>query len=244
MKKNLLMIAAMFAAVSASAQGAWTNTTGEAEKEAVVYAAGTQSTDLIPGMTITFAGATDWAAKGIDAATFTGVDGVEYSKNYIQGNTNGMAGGLEHSSGQSSHVQFTVNTAGTVYIAAKFGNNKPIWAAKVATSAMEDLDDSDMTAYLYTYEGKYIKDDGTYGGDEAATDAVYSALPLAVEPNYTYFFWVSGSKLMLSGINFVSGGSAVAGIAEAKAEAAAPVKVITANGVQIGNFNIAGQQVK
>lgn len=38
--------------------------------------------------------------------------------------------------------------------------------------------------------------------------------------------------------------SAVAGIAEAKAEAAAPVKVITANGVQIGNYNIAGQQVK
>ena len=40
------------------------------------------------------------------------------------------------------------------------------------------------------------------------------------------------------------GETAVAGIAEAKAEAAAPVKVITANGVQIGNFNIAGQQVK
>ena len=42
----------------------------------------------------------------------------------------------------------------------------------------------------------------------------------------------------------VAGETAVAGIAEAKAEVAAPVKVITANGVQIGNFNIAGQQVK
>ena len=40
------------------------------------------------------------------------------------------------------------------------------------------------------------------------------------------------------------GPSAVAGIAEAKAEAKAPVKVITANGVQIGNYNVAGQQVK
>ncbi len=38
--------------------------------------------------------------------------------------------------------------------------------------------------------------------------------------------------------------TAVQGIAEAKAEAAAPVKVITANGIQIGNYNIAGQQVK
>ena len=39
--------------------------------------------------------------------------------------------------------------------------------------------------------------------------------------------------------------TAVAGVAESKAEAkAAPVKVITANGIQIGNYNIAGQQVK
>ena len=41
-----------------------------------------------------------------------------------------------------------------------------------------------------------------------------------------------------------NGESAVAGIAEAKAEVAAPVKVLTAKGVQIGKFNIAGQQVK
>ena len=38
--------------------------------------------------------------------------------------------------------------------------------------------------------------------------------------------------------------TAVQGIAETKAEAKAPVKVITANGIQIGNYNIAGQQVK
>ena len=244
MKKGLLAVAALFAAVSSNAQGSWTNTVGDAEKDAVVYTGGTVKTDLIPGLTITLAGATDWAAKGVDAESFTGADGVEYSKSYIQGNTNGMANGLEHSSGQSSHIQIVADKAGTVYVAAKFGNNKPIWAAKVATSEIEDLDDSDMSAYLYTYEGKYIKDDGTYGGDEAATDAVYSALPLEVETGYTYFFWVSGSKLMLSGINFVEGASAVAGIAEAKAEAAAPVKVITANGIQIGKFNIAGQQVK
>ena len=43
---------------------------------------------------------------------------------------------------------------------------------------------------------------------------------------------------------FSDAATAVAGVAEAKAEAKAPVKVITANGVQIGNFNIAGQQVK
>ena len=40
------------------------------------------------------------------------------------------------------------------------------------------------------------------------------------------------------------GETAVAGVAEAKAEVAAPVKVLGANGIQIGNYNIAGQQVK
>jgi len=41
-----------------------------------------------------------------------------------------------------------------------------------------------------------------------------------------------------------SGETAVAGVAEAKAEVAAPVKVLGANGIQIGNYNIAGQRVK
>ena len=38
--------------------------------------------------------------------------------------------------------------------------------------------------------------------------------------------------------------SAVAGVAEAVEAKAAPIKVMTANGIQIGNYNIAGQQVK
>ena len=38
--------------------------------------------------------------------------------------------------------------------------------------------------------------------------------------------------------------TAVAGVAESKAEVKKVVKVITANGIQIGNYNIAGQQVK
>ena len=38
--------------------------------------------------------------------------------------------------------------------------------------------------------------------------------------------------------------TAVAGVAESKSEAKKVVKVITANGIQIGNYNVAGQQVK
>ena len=53
-----------------------------------------------------------------------------------------------------------------------------------------------------------------------------------------------GYEAFVTTLEECQGGTAVAGIAEAKAEAKAPVKVITANGVQIGNYNIAGQQVK
>ena len=63
-----------------------------------------------------------------------------------------------------------------------------------------------------------------------------------------YFSETGDEEITLSGDGVdavvLQGASAVAGIAEAKAEAAAPVKVITANGIQIGKFNIAGQQVK
>ena len=52
--------------------------------------------------------------------------------------------------------------------------------------------------------------------------------------------YLHGVKLNCS----VAGESAVAGVAEAKSEAKKAVKVITANGIQIGNYNIAGQQVK
>ena len=229
MKKSLLFVAAMFAAVGANAQGLWTNLYGEVEKDAIVFTAGTVVSDKIENLSITFAGATDWKSVPADG-TFT-ANGVEYSSGYVQGNTNGMAAGLEHSSGQSSHIQLVPAVAGTIYVAAKFGNNKPIWAAKVANAEIEDLDDSDMSAYLYTYEGKYIKDDGTYGGDEAATEAVFSALPLAVEPGNTYFFWVSGSKLMLCGINFVAGGTGIENVKAAK------------NNAEGVAYNLAGQKV-
>lgn len=92
-----------------------------------------------------------------------------------------------------------------------------------------------------------------------------NALGVVVVPVYaeaeTYYVNACGSKITSNGFVFIpkeaptaadaaalqitfSKATAVQGIAEAKAEAKAPVKVITANGVQIGNYNIAGQQVK
>ncbi|MBO6099269.1 MAG: hypothetical protein J6P01_03930 [Prevotella sp.] len=72
----------------------------------------------------------------------------------------------------------------------------------------------------------------------------YEVISISAKAGNIYIVGCAGSKLMTRGISFIEGGTAVAGIAEAKAEAKAPVKVITANGVQIGNYNVAGQQVK
>ena len=53
----------------------------------------------------------------------------------------------------------------------------------------------------------------------------------------------AGMRLMSIAVTTKSE-TAVAGVAESKAEAKKVVKVLGANGIQIGNYNIAGQQVK
>lgn len=90
----------------------------------------------------------------------------------------------------------------------------------------------------------YIKF-AAYGGSKYQVHATGSKLTQCG----FFFSAADDAQFVLKGdgvadINLMPGASAVAGIAEAKAEAAAPVKVITANGIQIGKYNIAGQQVK
>ena len=249
MKKSLLFVAAMFAAVCANAQGSWTNVVPDgAATDDVVYTAGAVESAKVPGLKITFGGATDWAVKGASTETFTGPDGVEYTKGYIQGGTNGMgslnvdesnaliegdyksAPGLVHSTGESSHIQIVAEQAGTVYVAAKYGKNKCIFLAKVPDADLEELVMEDMSSYIVTYKGLYIKADGTYGATVAEETDTYAALPIAVEPGNTYFFWVAGSKLMLSGINYVTGATGIENVKAAK----------NVEGVA---YNLAGQKV-
>jgi hypothetical protein len=64
------------------------------------------------------------------------------------------------------------------------------------------------------------------------------------------FAFIAADEPTMDGLNAIkvsfskAGETAVAGVAEAKAEVAAPVKVLGANGIQIGNYNVAGQRVK
>ena len=94
------------------------------------------------------------------------------------------------------------------------------WDGTVAINTIPDPDN----------EGKYLNE--------------YEVISVPAKAGNVYIIGCAGSKLMIRGISFIPGTSAVAGVAEAVEAKAAPVKVMTANGIQIGNYNIASQQVK
>lgn len=245
MKKFFFLAVAAVAALTANAQGAW-------------HAVGVNGADTvvtvceIPNLTVALVdGAGDWAVKGaISEDTKVTVGDEAFEGSYAQGSTNGMKGGLDKEGTVSAHIELTPAAAGTIHVVAKFGKNKPIWAAKVPAAEVEDVDVADMSAYLI--EGfsavepetlLYIKDDGTGLQDVEAAAEVYAALPLAVEAGYTYYFWVSGSKLMLCGLVFESDGQT--GLNEV--EAVKAIKrvvngqiVIEKNGVL---YNVLGAQL-
>ena len=199
-----------------------------------------------------------WVCQAVDeSSTWTDATGETWTKSYIQGNTNGSPKcSLVKDGVVSAHIEFACTADGTLWVAAKYGKNKPIWLATVPTTdrESEEWDFANSTNYC-TPIGKFSETDGSAdtskfpkaeGADETSATEVgdaYTAYSFPVTAGNTYMFFVSGSKLMLNGVKFVAG-TAVQGVAEAKAEAKAPVKVITANGVQIGNYNVAGQQVK
>lgn len=183
----------------------------------------------IEGLEVTiYDGAADWEvmSNGVneetkEVNTFVGQDSITYSKGYIQGGTNGMPGYLQHASGVSAHIELVASVKGTVYIAAKYGKNKPIWAAKVPTEKIEEEEFGYDNCAPYLVEGfstakqdstnawvadkaMYPGEDGKTLSDKEASADVYACFPLEVEPGYTYMYWVSGSKIMLSGINFVA----------------------------------------
>ena len=231
MRKILLSAVALLAAVSAKAQGTWYAVSADMTDDpaTVVSPKGEETavaTDIEGAEFFITDGGENWECKSAydPEKVFTANNGKDYPKAYIQGGTNGMgalnagedgnlipgdyktAPGLIKDGSTSAHLKIVPSTKGTVYVAAKYGKNKAIWAAKIANEELEDVDYSDLTAYIYNYEGLFIQTDGNYGGKVAAESDTYAALPLDVEEGYTYLFWVAGSKLMLAAIDFVTGG--------------------------------------
>ena len=239
MKKSLLFVAAMFAAVCANAQGQWNAVSSTAAVDDVVATAGENTTvaasEIQDATVVLVDGGANWTVKSdpATAGTFE-LQGKTFSKAYIQGGTNGVDASLDRTGTTSAHVEFTPAIAGKVYVAAKYGKNKKIWTAKVPNSVIEaeELDFADMNAYATDVWGQYITSDGGLNAEQTVTDAdVYAALAYDVEPGNTYFFWVSGSKIMLCGLAFEAGTNGINTVEASEAKANAPI------------YNLAGQRV-
>lgn len=238
MKKGLLIVAAMFAAVCANAQGAWNAVPESAAVDDVVATAGstTVAVDDIQNAEIVLVdGGSNWTVKNLpgEVGTFES-QGKTFSKAYIQGGTNGNDASLMYKDNtkRSAQVQFTPSVSGKLYVAAKYGASKKIYAAKVPNADLgEAFDYSAVSAYATDVWGMYITADGGVADAQSATEDVYAALVYDVEPDYTYFFWVSGSKIMLCGLTFEAGDTGVKNAVVEQADANAPV------------YNLAGQRV-
>ena len=134
-------------------------------------------------------------------------------------------------------------------------------AGQAATALTAEVMGDDADGYFVT--NPIAKLGAINGAGDGAANNGVGIIKFAVYGGSSYKVHATGSKLTQCGFYFsetgdeqialcgdgvdavvLQGASAVAGIAEAKAETVAPVKVITANGIQIGKFNIAGQQVK
>lgn len=240
MKKSLLFVAAMFMAVCANAQGQWNAVPSTAAVDDVVANAGeatTVATEIQNAKVVLLDGGVNWTVKSDPtlAETFES-QGKTFSKAYIQGGTNGVDASLDKAGTTSAHVEFTPAVAGKVYVAAKYGKNKKIWTAKVPNSVIEaeELDFAAMGDYATDVWGQYITADGGLNAEQTVTDVdVYAALAYDVEPGYTYFFWVSGSKIMLCGLAFDASGdvNGISNVVAPEADANAPI------------YNLAGQRV-
>ena len=249
MKKSLLFVAAMFMAVCANAQGQW-NAVGaddvaQVKEDKTVISHGTVKSKAgemtqvaqneIQNATVFITdGGADWEVMSKDDNTFES-QGKTWSTNYIQGGTNGVDASLEKAGTTSAHVEFTPAVAGKVYVAAKYGCKKKIWTAKVPNSVIEaeELDFAAMGDYATDVWGQYITADGGLAAEQATDADVYAALAYDVEPGNTYFFWVSGSKIMLCGLAFDTNGdvNGISNVVAPEADANAPI------------YNLAGQRV-
>jgi hypothetical protein len=223
MKKHLLFVALLFAAVCVNAQVKWNAVDLNLAADEVAFKGvenGGPETINLEGISIVLEGQTNWLYKAVttDPSTFT-YNGNTYSQVQVQGGTNGMEGFITHSTGPSSAIHFVPTVSGTLDVAFKFGYNKKFY---IAALTQEDLDEADfsvdMKAYAYDtlkYWGHFI-DASTYEYYIPAVGADGKAVPradVAESPHFTgatinveagkeYYLWFAGSKIMFCGMTF------------------------------------------
>lgn len=187
MKKNLLLVAAMFATVCASAQGTWKAseyiTANGIAADATALTANKEITS-VPGITFVAGCGTEDAQGWLAKPSTTGADftfnGVTYSEGYVQGQVNGAtykdADGVtilptlnKAATMDAARAEFTPTLDGTLDVAFKMGYNKQFW---VIETTQEYMDGDDFTgAFVATdaynagqYWGGYFYSDGANAG--------------------------------------------------------------------------------
>ncbi|MFA6401811.1 MAG: hypothetical protein WCX31_09335 [Salinivirgaceae bacterium] len=259
MKKKLLLSAVLFAAVVfVKAQ---TPVTWIADDYCTGLGLAADAIALTPNQQITVGDVTftaqeaagdgmGWKYKTSTDADFT-YNGVTYKAAQVQGQTNPYNGKLLRDGGGCSIAMFKSTTSGILDVAFKFGYNKKFWVAAVpvADLALLNKDDSlacsaykyEFAAGLYYWSGYLdpMTSPATYydaaapNYTEAPVDGIYyTGITLNVVPDYEYYVYFAGSKIMLCGLTYTAGGVSV------KDNISNNAKVVSQE-----YFNIVGQKL-
>ncbi len=217
-----------------------------------------QAITSVPNITfVAGCGETDtqgWLAKPSSTGAEFTFNGVTYSEGYVQGQVNGAtvgdpkcpslnkAGTLD-----AARAEFTPAVDGTLDVTFKMGYNKQFWVIETTQEYMDgDEFTGDFTineAYNNSqYWGGYFYSDGDKAGqyynpttagtpDETVQGPVpFTGVTLNVQAGKKYIVMVTGSKLMLCGFNFVTGGNAISSVNAAEV---ASEKYYTVSGMEV-----------
>ncbi len=231
MKKSLLLMAVLITAVvyvKAQDPVTWV-----ADTYCTDQGLDADAIALLPGATIAVGDVTftaqeaDGDGMGWKYKTTTDPDfeynGVTYKAGQVQGQTNPLNGKLLRDGGGCAIAMFTTTKSGSLDVAFKFGYNKKFWVAAVpvADLALLNKDDSlACSAYKYEYAtGQYYwsgyldpmttpaeyYDAAAPKYTEAPADGVfYTGITLDIKPDYEYYVYFAGSKIMLCGVTFTA----------------------------------------
>ena len=210
-----------------------------------------------------------WVADNSMPEGFT-IGGQAATKAYVQGSTNGMyyaiapakAGtlsfGFKMGKNKNTYILKTT-TAKIADITTEASASSLISNDLLLCSDVKGTVECEAPTVTYNVKGGSTGSgsfDGTTAINTSGSDQWIEVTGVEVSEGDVVIVGCDGSKVMFKGVALsgasVADGvvytstnpSAVQGVAEAKSEKAAPVKVLGANGILIGNYTIAGQQVK
>jgi hypothetical protein len=209
MKKTLLFIAVIIAAMFTNAQGTWKAVGTEAS-----VAAGTEMTLGIPNLKAVPSDAAGVVGKTDSGAPTTTYNGISWdSQAIVQGSTNGM------------YFAFLPSKSGTFDIAIKMGSAKKTFFLELKNEAYTSIsatvgDLAALAAGYPTADGiaaanfttpsvydTYHATNGTWDGTtnfQSTGANVYFAASFPVTANKTYVIGCYGSKLMLRGVSLAT----------------------------------------